>query len=50
MVGFADHLLSRDGRLTEALRRHYGRQIRRFPHFVKLMQDLGRGREVEMAA
>ena len=50
MVGFADELLSRDGRLTEALRRHYGRQIRRFPHFVELMRDLGRGREVEMAA
>jgi predicted protein tyrosine phosphatase len=50
MVGFADGLLSRDGRLTEALRRHYGRQIRRFPHFVELMRDLGRGREVEMAA
>lgn len=50
MVGFADSLLSRDGRLTEALRRHYGRQIQRFPHFVGLMQDLGRGREVEMAA
>jgi predicted protein tyrosine phosphatase len=50
MVGFADGLLSRDGRLTEALRRHYGRQIRRFPHFVELMKDLGRGREVEMAA
>jgi predicted protein tyrosine phosphatase len=50
MVRFADELLSRDGRLTEALRRHYGRQIRRFPHFVELMQDLGRSREVEMAA
>ena len=50
MVGFADELLARDGRLVYALRRHYGRQIRRFPHFVGLMQDLGRGREVEMAA
>jgi len=50
MVRFADELLSRDGRLTEALRRHYGRQIRRFPHFVELMRDLGRSREVEMAA
>ena len=50
MVGFADDLLSRDGRLTEALRQHYGRQIRRFPHFVELMKDSGRGREVEMAA
>ena len=50
MVGFADRLLARDGRRVEALRRHYGRQIVRMPHFVQLMRDLGRGREVEMAA
>jgi predicted protein tyrosine phosphatase len=49
MVQFADDLLSRQGRLTEALRRHYGRQIVRMPHFVQLMHDLGRSREVEMA-
>ncbi|MEE1611074.1 tyrosine phosphatase family protein [Microvirga sp. CF3016] len=50
MVDFADDLLSRNGRLTDALRRHYGRQIRRMPNYVQLMHDLGRGREVEMAA
>jgi len=50
MIAFADDLLSRDGRLTEALRRHYGRQIRRMPHYAQLMRDLGRGCEVEMAA
>jgi len=50
MVDFADDLLSRRGRLTEALRRHYGRQIRRMPNYVQLMHDLGRSREVEMAA
>jgi predicted protein tyrosine phosphatase len=50
MIDFADELLSRNGRLTEALRRHYGRQIRRMPNYVQLMYDLGRGREVEMAA
>jgi predicted protein tyrosine phosphatase len=50
MVDFADDLLSRNGRLTDALRRHYGRQIRRRPDYVQLMHDLGRGREVEMAA
>ncbi len=49
MVQHADELLSRHGRLTDALRRHYGRQIVRFPHFAGLMRDLGRGREVEMA-
>jgi predicted protein tyrosine phosphatase len=50
MIAFADDLLSRDGRLTAALRRHYGRQIQRIPHYAQLMHDLGRGREVEMAA
>ena len=50
MIGFADELLSRDGRLTAALRRHYGRQLRRMPTYEQVMHDLGRGREVEMAA
>jgi predicted protein tyrosine phosphatase len=50
MVEFADELLSRNGQLVEALRRHYGRQIKRMPRYVQLMHDLGRGREVEMAA
>ncbi|WP_245435454.1 tyrosine phosphatase family protein [Microvirga calopogonii] len=50
MVDFADGLLSRNGRLTDALRRHYGRQIRRMPNYVQVMHDLGRSREVEMAA
>jgi predicted protein tyrosine phosphatase len=49
MIAFADELLSRNGRLVEALRRHYGRQIRRMPRYEQLMRDLGRGREVEMA-
>jgi len=50
MIAFADELLERRGRLTEALRLHYGRQIRRMPNYVQLMHDLGRGSEVEMAA
>ena len=50
MVDFADEFLSRKGRLTDALRRHYGRQIQRMPNYVQFMRDLGRGREVEMAA
>ncbi|MBD2749024.1 protein-tyrosine-phosphatase [Microvirga sp. BT688] len=50
MIAFADELLSRNGRLVDALRRHYGRQIRRMPRYEQLMRDLGRGREVEMAA
>ena len=50
MIAFADDLMARNGRLTDALRRHYGHQIRTMPHFVELMHDLGRSREVEMAA
>ncbi len=50
MIAFADDLLSRNGRLTDALCRHYGRQIQRMPQYVQLMHDLGRSREVEMAA
>jgi predicted protein tyrosine phosphatase len=49
MIGFADDLLSRNGRLVDALRRHYGRQVRRDPKMARLMRELGRGREVEMA-
>jgi hypothetical protein len=49
MIQFADDLLSRKGRLTDALRRHYGRQVRRNPQFAQIMRDLGRGREVDMA-
>jgi predicted protein tyrosine phosphatase len=50
MVAFADDLLSRNGRLVDGLRRHYGRQLQRQPEFAEWMQELGRGREVEMAA
>ena len=50
MIEFADDLLSRNGRLVEALRRHYGRQLERMPNYMQVMRDLGRGREVEMAA
>lgn len=50
MVEFADDLLARNGRLVDALRRHYGRQMQRLPHYAQVMRDLGREREVEMAA
>lgn len=50
MIRFADDLLSRRGRLTEALRRHYARQIGRDPRMSQWMREIGRGREVDMAA
>lgn len=49
MIAFADDMLSRNGRLVEALKRHYGRQLQRLPHYGQLMRDLDRTREVEMA-
>ncbi len=49
MIAFADDMLSRNGRLVEGLRRHYGRQLQRIPQYRQWMQDLDRGREVEMA-
>lgn len=49
MVGFADEQLGREGRLREALRRHYGQRLRQEPEVGEWMTRLGRGREVEMA-
>ena len=48
MIGFADAQLGRDGRLTQALRRHYAHQIEAQPQFRTWMNDLGRKREIEM--
>lgn len=49
MVDYADEILCRDGRFGAALRRHYGRQIKRDPHFATWMTEIGRKREVDMA-
>lgn len=49
MIGFADEKLGRGGKLVEALRRHYGHQLKHKPEYAEWMRDLGRGREVEMA-
>ena len=49
MIGFADRLLSRSGRLDAALGRLYARQLSRRPELDETMRRHGRGREVEMA-
>lgn len=49
MIGYADALLGRGGRLTEALRRLYGRRLVGRPDLGEWMSRNGRGREVEMA-
>lgn len=50
MIALADARLGRGGRLTAALRRHYAHQLRVKPEYGTWIRDLGRGREVEMAA
>lgn len=49
MIGFADEQLGRGGRLVEALRRHYGHQLKVQPQYTDWMTRLGRGRELAMA-
>jgi predicted protein tyrosine phosphatase len=48
MIGFADDMLSRNGRLTAALGRLYGRQLARRPDLAEIMRNMGRGREVDL--
>jgi predicted protein tyrosine phosphatase len=50
MIGLADDLLGLDGRLSAALRRHYGEQMRLRPDIAEMIQRVGRAKEVEMAA
>jgi predicted protein tyrosine phosphatase len=49
MIGYADDLLTRGGRLTAALRRLYGRRLASRPELAITMRGLNRMREVEMA-
>jgi predicted protein tyrosine phosphatase len=49
MIGYADDILGREGRLVAALRRHYGIQVRERPQFVDWMRRLARDRELDMA-
>lgn len=50
MIGFADNLLGRGGRLTAALRRHYREQMRLRPDIAEMIERVGRGAEIRMAA
>lgn len=49
MIGHADALLKREGRLIEALRRFYGRRLRTAPELADEFRAYGRGAEVDMA-
>jgi len=50
MIGMADALLGRKGRLTAALTRHYREQIRLRPDIAEMIRRAGRDRELQMAA
>ena len=49
MIQLADALLQRDGRLVQALRRHYSEQIRLRPDLAEMIERVGRGQEIRMA-
>lgn len=49
MIGLADELLGREGRLVAALRRHYSEQIRLRPDIAEMIERVGRGDEIRMA-
>ncbi|RDJ24291.1 protein-tyrosine-phosphatase [Bosea caraganae] len=49
MISLGDNLLGRRGRLVEALRDHYGHQVRAEPNYIRWMMQLKRGAELEMA-
>jgi predicted protein tyrosine phosphatase len=50
MIGYADEMLGRDGRMLRALGRLYARQLVTFPNTARFMQENWRGSEVAMAA
>ncbi|WP_375459779.1 tyrosine phosphatase family protein [uncultured Enterovirga sp.] len=49
MIGFADDILGRDGRLSAAVTRLHARQIAAKPHLADVMRRLGRALEVDRA-
>lgn len=49
MTRYADEMLGRKGQMTEALARHYGRQLQREPKYREWMASLDRSAEVDMA-
>ena len=49
MIGFADELLGRGGRLSSALRRFHAQQLNRLPETEPFLRRHRRGREVDVA-
>lgn len=49
MIGFADDIMGRGGRLSEAASRLHARQIAAKPHLADVMRSLGRAPEVDRA-
>jgi predicted protein tyrosine phosphatase len=49
MIGFADEILGRGGRLSEAVRKLHARQIAAKPRLADVFRELGRSAEVDRA-
>jgi predicted protein tyrosine phosphatase len=49
MIGYADRMLARDGRLVEAVSALYGRRLAEQPSLAPIMEALNRAREIDMA-
>lgn len=49
MIGFADEILGRGGRLSDAASRLHARQLAAKPHLAKIFRELGRAAEVDRA-
>ena len=49
MIGFADQLLGRGGRLSEAVRKLHARRLAARPELAEVMRRLGRAREIDRA-
>ena len=48
MIGFADELLGRDGRLSAAVARIYAKRLEAHPELAETMRRLNRAKEVEL--
>ena len=48
MIEFADELLGREGRLSEAVSRIYARHLAAHPELAEIMRRLNRTKEVDL--
>ncbi len=49
MIGYADDLMRLQGKFTYALRRHYAYQVANRPDLTRMIREVGRQSEIDMA-